>query len=75
MGPVLFALLYFLLSQPALSYKGVVVLSLGAWMVTWWVSEAAPLPVTALLPMILLLLLLELTILINKDGLRLWVPR
>ncbi len=28
-------------------------LALGAWMVTWWVTEAAPIPVTALLPMVL----------------------
>lgn len=53
LGPVLFILLYFLLIQSPLTYKGVVVLSLGALMVTWWVTEAAPIPVTALLPMIL----------------------
>lgn len=53
LGPLLFILTYFLLSQTALSYKGVVVLSLGAWMVTWWVTEAAPIPVTSLLPMIM----------------------
>ena len=53
LGPALFALVYFLLSQTGLSYKGTVVLALGAWMVTWWVTEAAPIPVTALLPMIL----------------------
>ena len=53
LGPTLFAVVYFLLSQTDLSYKGVVVLALGAWMITWWVTEAAPIPVTALLPMIL----------------------
>lgn len=53
LGPMLFVTAYFLLSQTSLSYKGVVVLSLGAWMVAWWVTEAAPIPVTALLPMVL----------------------
>lgn len=53
LGPVLFIVFYFLLSTTALSYKGVVILALGAWMVTWWVTEAAPIPVTALLPMVL----------------------
>lgn len=30
-----------------------IILALAAWMVTWWITEAAPIPVTALLPMIL----------------------
>ena len=53
LGPLLFAAVFFLLSQTSLTYKGIVVLSLGAWMVAWWVTESAPIPVTALLPMIM----------------------
>ena len=53
LGPVLFVVVYSLLSQTDLSYHGLIVLALGAWMVTWWVTEAAPIPVTALLPMII----------------------
>lgn len=33
------------------------VLALGAWMVTWWATEAMPIPVSALLPMIVFPLL------------------
>ncbi len=56
-GPLLFLTLYLLLGTTALSAKAVIVLSLGAWMVTWWVTEAVPIPVTALLPMVLFPLL------------------
>ncbi|MEQ8302283.1 MAG: DASS family sodium-coupled anion symporter [Cyclobacteriaceae bacterium] len=53
LGPVLFAILYFLVSSSALGHKGGFILGLGAWMVAWWVTEAAPIPVTALLPMVM----------------------
>lgn len=52
LGPVLFVTLLILLGQTELSYKATVVLALGAWMVTWWVTEAAPISATALLPII-----------------------
>jgi sodium-dependent dicarboxylate transporter 2/3/5 len=51
-GPVLFLLILNLVEPGVLSEKSITVLALGAWMVTWWATEAMPIPVTALLPMI-----------------------
>ncbi|HBK88944.1 MAG TPA: anion transporter [Cytophagales bacterium] len=50
-------MIYFGVSPGVLSAKSIVVLGLGAWMVTWWATEAMPIPVSALLPMILFPLL------------------
>ncbi|HQQ98350.1 MAG TPA: SLC13 family permease [Cyclobacteriaceae bacterium] len=57
LGPLLFCIIYFGVSPGVLSAKSIVVLALGAWMVTWWATEAMPIPVSALLPMILFPLL------------------
>ncbi len=52
-GPVLFFLVLNTVEPGVLSEKSITVLALGAWMVTWWATEAMPIPVTALLPMII----------------------
>jgi len=53
LGPVLYFLI--LNSQFAgLDTQAMAVLAVGAWMVTWWVTEATPIAVAALLPIVLL---------------------
>ncbi len=56
-GPVFFCLIFFLIAPGVLSQKSIVVLALGAWMVSWWATEAMPIPISALLPMIIFPLL------------------
>ena len=53
LGPSLFLLLYFLVPTSALNEKSITVLATGAWMVSWWITEAIPIPITALLPLVI----------------------
>ncbi|TRX52023.1 DASS family sodium-coupled anion symporter [Fulvivirga sp. M361] len=52
LGPALFGLLLLIGEPPNENIWKVMALAL--WMVTWWVTDAAPIPVTALLPLVLL---------------------
>lgn len=63
LGPLLFVATYWALTAfTALSADACKVLATAAWMVTWWVTEAVHIAVTALIPMVLLSLLGVITI-------------
>jgi sodium-dependent dicarboxylate transporter 2/3/5 len=52
-GPLLAALCWWLLPQSeALTPAGRSTAALGVWMAVWWMTEAIPLPATALLPVV-----------------------
>ncbi|HRQ63441.1 MAG TPA: DASS family sodium-coupled anion symporter [Xanthomonadaceae bacterium] len=55
-GPLAGLLLYLLLPEAAdggLDTAGRATVAIGTWMAVWWMTEAIPLPVTALLPVVL----------------------
>ena len=52
-GPVLFAILTLWNPSSSLSPEAWKVIAVAAWMVVWWITEAAPIAVTALLPIVL----------------------
>jgi solute carrier family 13 (sodium-dependent dicarboxylate transporter), member 2/3/5 len=52
LGPLLFAGILIFLPPDFISPGAGKVLAVAVWMITWWVTEAAPIPVTALLPLI-----------------------
>lgn len=56
LGPLLFGLLM-CWPEPLISPKGDAVIAVALWMVTWWLTEAVSISVTALLPLLLLPLL------------------
>ncbi|MCH2045896.1 MAG: SLC13 family permease [Saprospiraceae bacterium] len=54
LGPILYTLiLLFVSPSTELPSEAIAVLAATLWMATWWVTEAVPLPVTALLPLVL----------------------
>lgn len=52
-GPLFFILIYFFAPAGTINEKSITVLAVGSWMVTWWITEAIPIPITAMLPLVL----------------------
>ncbi|OXY83205.1 anion transporter [Oceanimonas doudoroffii] len=53
MGPALFFILNSFFAPAGMSAEAVAVLAIVAWVATWWITEAIPIPLTSLLPLIL----------------------
>ena len=52
-GPLIFILITFIPDTPVLKPEAIYVLATAALMAIWWITEAIPIPATALLPIIL----------------------
>jgi solute carrier family 13 (sodium-dependent dicarboxylate transporter), member 2/3/5 len=57
LGPLLFIILWITLPETFISSGANKVIAVAVWMITWWIAEAVPIPVTAFLPLILFPLL------------------
>ncbi|WP_252501671.1 DASS family sodium-coupled anion symporter [Sporosarcina sp. Marseille-Q4943] len=53
LGPLLFFLTLLFFKPEGLSPEGVAILASTLWIATWWITEAIPIPVTSLLPLVL----------------------
>lgn len=53
LGPTLFILIYTIVPEGFISPNAYKVIALASWVICWWVTEAVPFPVTALLPLII----------------------
>jgi sodium-dependent dicarboxylate transporter 2/3/5 len=53
LGPLVFILILIFADPSGLSHEGKAILASTIWIAIWWITEAAPISVTALLPIIL----------------------
>ena len=56
-GPLLFFIFLITLPGTFFSKDAAAVMALGSWMIIWWVTEPLPIPITSLLPLVILPLL------------------
>lgn len=54
LGPLLFFTVILFFYPEGLSHEGRMVLATTLWVATWWITEAIPIPVSSLLPIVLL---------------------
>ncbi|KAB7704171.1 DASS family sodium-coupled anion symporter [Bacillus aerolatus] len=54
LGPLLFFAILFFFSPSGLNPEAKAVLAVTVWVAVWWITEAIPIPVTSLLPLILM---------------------
>jgi sodium-dependent dicarboxylate transporter 2/3/5 len=52
-GPLFFILIFCFAPTGTINEKSITVIAVGSWMVTWWITEAIPIPITAMLPLVL----------------------
>lgn len=52
-GPLAFSLILLFVPTDVLGPGSAKALAVASWMIIWWITEAAPIPVTALLPLLL----------------------
>lgn len=53
LGPLLFTFIQLFFKPEDLSSAGVAILAGTVWIAVWWITEAIPIPVTSLLPLVL----------------------
>ena len=53
LGPIVFVLINFFYKPENLSTQGIAILASTLWIAIWWMTEAIPIYVTSLLPIIL----------------------